>query len=437
MSSIETLPRQHPLRDSLYAELHARPYPVLQAPMQVVHLGILLTTDEKDAEWQHLQQLCRDYGVNPPSDGATSYQQSFAEFELRWERHLEFVTYTFYRPSTQAHLPFKYSPLDFLAPAWLAKLPGQMVVALKLEVHAKNQPWDRQDLSICFEGQRLISAQLMEGQATLWSAFRLQGDNFERILLYIDKLNPNQTGRLVQRVLELETYRLMALLGLNPARTLAPELARMDADLAKMIAQIPILENLDQERELLQSLSQLAAQVEAHRGETNSRFRATQAYYHLVLQRLKELREANTGQRIHLGTFIERRLTPAYHTCTSVTQGLEDLARRIERASDLLRTRVDLTIEAQNQHLLASMNRRSRLQLRLQETVEGLSIAAISYYGVSLFKLILDAGYAAGLPINKELITGISVPIILVGVWWITHRIKHFIMRASQDTPAP
>ena len=186
---------------------------------------------------------------------------------------------------------------------------------------------------------------------------------------------------------------------------------------------------------MLTELSQLAANVERWRTDTNYRFSAMRAYYSLVMKRMDELKELQVENYFTIGSFLERRLTPAYHTCESVSERLEDLARRIERAGDLLQTRVDLTIEAQNQSLLASMDRRGRLQMRLQETVEGLSIAAISYYLVSLVKIVLNALYSAGFAVNKDLVTGISVPVVVAFVWWVTHRIKKVIMNASKGDP--
>ena len=104
--------------------------------------------------------------------------------------------------------------------------------------------------------------------------------------------------------------------------------------------------------------------------------------------------------------FLERRLLPAMRTCQAVENQLESLSRRIDRAIDLLRARVDVTLESQNQKVLAQMNRRSQLQLRLQQTVEGLSVAAISYYMVGLTRYGLEAGQASGWPSTRRLVLG-------------------------------
>lgn len=433
LSAPTILPLQlHPAREALYHELHARPFPVIASPVRISHLALLLTDEDRERDFQHLRNLCSRYGVNPPADHESSFHQRFGEFEVRWERHLEFVTYTFLRPGSNS-LPFSHPTLSMLPSDWLQEIPGQLVVALHLEVVSPEaEPLDRETLAECFEGQRLVSGRLLEGAATLWSAFRLHGDGAGRILLQNHGLNDNQTGRLILRVLELETYRLMALLGAQPARDLAPELGRLDQRLADMITHLSDTEGLEEERQLLRQLTTMAAQIERYRANTMSRFAATQAYYQLVMKRLEELKELDAGPNFTLAAFFSRRLTPAASTCESVGSRLEDLARRIERAGDLIRTRVDLKLEEQNRGLLASMNRRSKVQLRMQETVEGLSIAAISYYGISLIRYLLGALEPLGIDINKDVGTALAVPLVIGTVWWLTRRIKRIILQDEQ-----
>lgn len=427
--------RVHPRRDELYNELHARPFPVVQTPARVSRLAVLLPEEDRQREFAHLQNLCQRYGVNMPAENCSFYQADFGSFQFRCGRHMEFVTYTFIRPETSEQ-PFTSTALELIPQDWLRSMPGEVVAAFHLEMLDASQPaLNREQLKTCFEGQRLVSGSLMDGDATIWSAFRLHGDGFGRFLIHNHGLNNNQTGRLLQRLVEMETYRLMALLALPEARRLGPSLQDVDRKLAAIIASAADMKDHADERKMLTDLSQLAAQVERWRTNTNYRFSAMRAYYSLVMKRMDELREQQVENYFTIGSFLERRLTPAFNTCESISERLEDLARRIERAGDLLQTRVDLTIEAQNQSLLSSMDRRGKLQMRLQETVEGLSIAAISYYMVSLVKILVGAAYSAGLPVNKDLITGISVPVVVALVWWLTHRVKKAIMKASDSEP--
>jgi uncharacterized membrane-anchored protein len=194
------------------------------------------------------------------------------------------------------------------------------------------------------------------------------------------------------------------------------------------------LRSTEDEYRLLGELTNLAATVEQYRANTNYRFAATRAYQSLVTAILAELREEKFPGMSTMTKFLERRLLPAMRTCQAVENQLESLSRRIDRAIDLLRARVDVTLESQNQKVLAQMNRRGQLQLRLQQTVEGLSVAAISYYTVGLTRYGLEAGQAAGWPVDLKIGTGIAVPIVVIGVWWLVRRVRRGI--STEDQPS-
>jgi len=109
---------------------------------------------------------------------------------------------------------------------------------------------------------------------------------------------------------------------------------------------------------------------------------------------------------------------------------LSFISHRADRATQLLSTRVDITREKQSRALLESMDRRARLQLRLQETVEGLSIAAITYYIVGLIAYASKGAKAAGfLPWSDTLVTAGSIPVILIIVAWGVRRVRKSITR--------
>jgi uncharacterized membrane-anchored protein len=214
----------------------------------------------------------------------------------------------------------------------------------------------------------------------------------------------------------------MALRGLPAAKSLGSTLADVEATLAD------ITERLERrgasEAELLDDLISTAARIEHATAAHQYRFAATQAYQAIVEQRLDELHEGKVAGTQTLGEFMQRRLMPAIATVSATAQRLAALSERISRASALLRTRVDIATEAQNQQLLAQLGDGQRTQLRMQATVEGLSLAAITYYVVSLllygFKALKSEGW---LPVAPELAAGVAIPVVLAGVWWTTRRI--------------
>jgi uncharacterized membrane-anchored protein len=234
-------------------------------------------------------------------------------------------------------------------------------------------------------------------------------------------LRMRQTGRLVQRILDMESYRMMALLGLPPAREHGRELAQLDAELAALTGRINALRGTGEERELLEALTRLAARIEHVIAQTSARFSATRAYYGLIQRSIAHLREERLPGLQTFDEFVERRLAPAVRTCGD---RLAALSTRVSRASDLLRTRIDIGIAEQNRDLLASMDRRARLQLRLQQTVEGLSIVVLSYYGVGLVGYLAKGLKGAGVALDADLVTGIAVPVVIALVFAGMHRLR-------------
>ncbi len=422
------LPKAHPLRTELYEEVHARPFPLVRAPVRVSHLAILSEPGDSESHLAHLADLAKRYSVNRPAPEASCYYASFPGFDLRWERHTEFCTYTVLRPGA-SDTPFAEPGLGLLPADWLAGLPGSTLVATHLDALQTETP-DPFDpaLERAFEGHLVVGSRIVDDRAALWTTLRLHPDGFSRYLLHNTGLNEFQVGRTIQRVLEIETYRIMALLGYPVAKRIWPRVRRIDAELATLIDGLAKVETPEDEKRLLHRLVGLSQAIEHMRSDTNFRFSATDAYMTLVSRRLSDLREHKFPGRSSITKFLDRRLTPAAATCESAERHLRDLSLRVARATESLRARIETTLEEQNQTLLESMNQRASQQLRLQEMVEGLSVAAISYYFIGLLGYGLKALHDAGWHFNVAVATGALVIPVLAGVWgfvsWRRRRIQ-------------
>jgi uncharacterized membrane-anchored protein len=262
-----------------------------------------------------------------------------------------------------------------------------------------------------FDSNALVGAEVADGAAVALGDFRIRADGFSHLVVFDRSLAPRQAGGTVQRLLELDTHRVLALLTLPLARETAPILTRQEMELAQITKTMSAAHETD-EPILLDRLTRLDAEIEGRESDTHFRFSAAVAYHSLVLQRIDELRECRIPGLQTFREFIERRLAPAMNTCTAVGARQDALSTRVARATQLLSTRVDITRERQNQALLESMNRRAKLQLRLQQTVEGLSVAAITYYLVSLVGYGAKGLDKAGIPVEPNLATAISIPIV-------------------------
>jgi len=405
------LPPGHPQRSTLNDEVHARPYQALQAPQRASYLAMLAPPEQREREFAHVAALCARYACAPPSPEASYFVADCGAFRLRWERHGEFSSYTVFEAGAGAE-PFAQPAAQALPPAWVAALPGNLLVAAHVALLPGTAAHpDIEAISQHFSGNTLAGAEVADGGAAAFTDFRIHPDGFSRFLLLDRGMGRRRAGRVLQRLLEIETYRMFALLAFPVAREAAATLAVAERDLAGITEQM-VAQNAADEPRLLDRLTRLAAAVESALAASSYRFGAARAYYGLVKHRIAELREQRIPGLQTIDEFMQRRLAPAMSTCESVARRQAELSERVARASDLLRTRVDIVREMQNQELLASMNRRARLQLRLQETVEGLSVAAITYYLVGLVGYAAKALKSAGYAVDPDIAMGIAIPVV-------------------------
>ena len=423
------LPPDDPLRTTLHNEVHARPPARVRLPALIVQVAVLNAGVTREQECAHLRRLSGQGALAPEQLQGNFLRLACGGHTVKWERHTEFTRYSIVQPLPAGALLGATEPelLSSLAvgPAWLRGIPGRTVSAIQLamvEGDLADAPALMAQAKAWFGGRALVASQLGHGHSWGLTDFQIGADGFERMLVVAAPgTTETRAGRISQRLLELEVYRLMALRGLPVAKELAPMLAEAEAALAGITARLEGKAASDQE--LLDTLVALAARVERATAEHVYRFSATRAYNTLVTQRLAELREKPISGTQTLSEFMQRRLSPAIATVAATAQRLASLSERVTRTSALLRTRVDIATETQNQLLLEKLTRGQELQLRLQSTVEGLSIAAISYYVISLVLYGGKAAKGAGAPINPEMLAGAAIPLVLWLVWRNIRRI--------------
>lgn len=416
MATLFHLPKNHPQRFVLHNEVHARASFNIKLPVRASHLALLLSNDEKTQERQHLITLCERFGAALPEKEADHFSAAFNSFQMRWEQHGEFSTYSFYVHDSPQD-PFEGSALNKVPVDWLAQLTGQVIVAAHTTIVSAtdinfDENTDITSLAPYFPDSSIIGSKVTGGAASVFTDFRIHVDGFCRFLIINHGLRPEQAGRLLQRLFEIEVYRVMALLAFPIARKLYPTLNKSDRQLFAITNAMTSPENND--AELLDELTTLAAEVENHISSNQFRFAAASAYYQLVEQRVNDLREVRIQGIQTVGEFIKRRLEPAMNTCSSVSHRFTLLSERVSNAGQLLRTRVDIILERQNQSLLSSMALRAKMQLRMQQMVEGISMVAITYYVTNLIGKIAEALHIVGWKINPQLVEGVSIPIILL-----------------------
>lgn len=437
----------HALRVPLAAEVHSRPSLRLSDRESLTHLAVYAHDDKSSASNIHaseqhgiLSALCRHFGVAAPTSEAKYFFHDFGQFRLQWECHTEFSTYTFAQKNAEnltVSTAFKSMPLQYIPQEWLLSLQGKIMVAAHVLLDKAPSPDDGAipDMRNIFEGQVLVGSHVVQG-GEIWTDFLIKADGFCHFVVRDSAMHHQQAGRVVQRILEIETYRMMALLGLPQAQRAAPLLNDIESELATLTAAMTATaaangpsSAADDEQGLLRSITDLAARIEKLSLDNSYRFSASQAYFRLVKARIGELRESRIEGVPTIGEFMERRLAPAMSTCESIMRRQEALADRIAHSNDLLRTRVGIVQEQQNRKILESLDTRAAQQLRLQQAVEGLSVVAISYYLAGLVGYVGKAMKAAGLPVNPDLATGVLLPLIAFTIWMGLRRVHKGVVK--------
>ena len=407
----------HPDRNALQNEIHARPRQPVATPQRVSHIALLRPAHgAREAAPDPLARLCELSGVVTPDSSDGHFFADFGAFRLKRERHGEFDDYTVYCDGGDPRAPFALPAIDALPVGWLDTLPGSLIAAVHVALlPAREMPDDPSGAAAAFGTDELSGASIADGAACAFTDFRVDARGFTRVLVLDRSLSASYAGRVVQRLIEVEVYRMMAMLAFPLARANAIELDRVETSLGTLVARLESAP-VQEEPELLREISRLAGTVERIAASVGFRFGAARAYHALVRQRGAELRQQRLPGLQTLTAFLERRFDPAMAFCESVGRRIETIAERIARASALLRTRVEIERERHNQELLAAMNRRAKLQLHLQQTVEGLSVAAITYYGAGIAGYLFKAMKSIGWPVDPELATGLSIVPIAIAV---------------------
>lgn len=413
----------HGGRAGAIGEVHARPHPLVEQPRVMAQLSFMT---EGGAAVDHavLCDLSRRLGIAAPGRQARHHSMRWGQGTVRWERHTEFSTYLWEGPLSEGGRAYEDSPFGHgFSP------PGTVMAGIRLEIR-KWTP-DSEKLITSFDPTSLCYSLVERGMAAIVTDFRQDGDGLTRILLLDRGLSPARIGALSQRLIDIETYRTLAMLGLPMALSLSGRVGRIEERLAAITREMKDTEARDSHA-LLADLTELAAELEADAASSLYRFGASRAYDGIVRERLEALDEQAVSGYDTWAGFLQRRVAPAMRTCRSVEERQANLSRKLTRATTLLRTWVDVEVEKQNRDLLASMNNRARLQLRLQETVEGLSVAAVSYYVVGLIGYLAKGSASLlGRSVEPELVTAAAVPLAVLLVWWGVRRVRRIHSEAG------
>jgi uncharacterized membrane-anchored protein len=446
----------HPLRIQLHDEVHARPPVALWPNERVLSQSFLLDSQSRQQQIAWISRLSEILGVPNSSD----LDQSFKVLTLvpepdrvviKWELHGEFATIAaIIHNKTKVTGPLISSRLQIeeqlnllferLGCAPISQAGGERISALDLCFEHRPLFTDADEVAPIFNGNTLVGSYLLTNKKSqVWTDLHLDDDGFISYFIPHDILGSRQAGRIARGLAEAETYRMAAMIAFPVAKSLSLPLRTAESSLAALSAKISQLLpetgiQTEQDGQFLGELSQLASMIEQWISSYGLRFTAAEAYSQLLNKNLAELKETPIQGVQTLSEFMDRRFQPAMGTCIWTQRRLKELSDRVSRTTQILRTRIEFVNEEQTQKLLASMDQRAKLQLRLQETVESLSVLVLTYYAVSLLAYIAKGGKEAGLAIHPEIVAAIAAPVVAALFFMISRNRRKHISQISKKS---
>ncbi|MCD1623316.1 DUF3422 family protein [Citromicrobium bathyomarinum] len=424
---------EHPLRRELVHEMHLRRFAPVHAPARIVQMVYLIAEDRRGEEQRHLSSLPLK-PVSIEQESRHAVLRFAGDLTVLWERHTEATTITLIAPREGQ---------DAMAPLteWFGAWPGSVLRATRVFVEPGEAEAEALLPEMGFEDADLVSCHVCSG-VRVWSDFRIREDGYGRLLVSAPGRQPDDLGRIVQRLQELGNYRNLALVGLPRVQRLMPELNALEERLA---AHAQALVNDgdaegdgggDDER-LLRELSQVSAELAQIRAENSYRTSASQAYAQIAADRLGALDVQPIDGYQSLTDFTERRLVPATRTIETFVNRLRRLSERSGDVIALLNTRIDTRIKAQNLELLRSMESSFNLQLRLQNLVEALSVIAASYYAVALIAYMAKGAVGFGEEGHEvDVAIALIAPVVILTIFLLVSRIRHRFIKETENAAA-
>ena len=415
-----TLPREHPDRRAIMAELHARPVDIIGKTGRVRRAIFIVPPQPgaMDSIFKEFQSFLSGLSGAVPDPETRQFAFMSGGRATTWEFHTEFVTVT-WRTAIDDEINWPTDiGLDLFRDA-------DLIGAVRVDVlEGDTIP---QSLLPQFELSSLCVVMVESGAAQVVSDFVEDRDGFTRFEFAAGELTPLRRSIVTRRLLEVDTYRTMALLALPLARRISPELRAAETELTRLMEGLPEATSAEAVQRALSALHALSIRSGQLSERTSYRFAAAQAYGDILRARLAGLREVESSLGSTISRYLGNRVDPALATCTATEKRLSVLADKIERAIGLLNVRIGLDMQIQNQALLENLTRTAQSQYRLQATVEGLSVIAISYYLLGILAYVL-AGPLEGLAIDKSVALSIAAPFAVLLVWLFVRGIRrrHF-----------
>ncbi|MGA1096446.1 MAG: DUF3422 family protein, partial [Burkholderiaceae bacterium] len=225
----------HPLHDysqrsNLHHEVHARPPIALWPEERVCSQAFLMSgQQERETQIRWIDQVLACYPeasrlASSPGYKLIQIAEPPARLLLRWELHGEFSTLCLFHQtgtkddshdwSTSRHLLLEdfQTLLSNLGHPLPQNAFQNRIAASDLIIRPGPRVDDAATLSPLFSGNTLIGSTILGSlNAQVWTDLQLDSNGFVRLLVQHQGMGSRQAGRVAQRLIDIDTYRMMSM----------------------------------------------------------------------------------------------------------------------------------------------------------------------------------------------------------------------------------
>lgn len=406
----------HPFRAQALGEIHARPVQPLEAEGRLRRVATYFGHEpgRHDQMREEFAAWCYKNQVKPTFMTDRQARYEVDGIETTWQLHSEHVSITWMCPQKHDE-------------PWPENIGLEAIMGAKLLVTTRVDLIDattiHENALKGFRRASLSYAKVEEGLAEIATDFLPDKDGFTRIEFAGAGIADVRRGVIARYLLEIETFRSLALLALPVAQDVGQRVDNVERGLENILKRLNRETDSQIIDELLSELNKLSMETTHLHGETNTLFAASYSYDQLVRHRLGLLEEKRVTGHTNMARYLSNRMDPAMATCAALQNRLNALTDRLTRAIELLNTRVTIEIHKQNQDALNAISSTSVSQYKLQTTVEGLSTIAITYYALGVIGYVLAGLSMDALP-SKSIMLAIAAPFVLILTWLAMRRIR-------------
>jgi len=350
---------------------------------------------------------------------------------LVWQAHTEYYNYQLWHVPSQGGGAPTFGSLVFPDYSFFEDPLGSVVCRLDILLTAGMWP-PRDELRTLVPGPILYGSRILDAQISVATSFTPDAEGRERYWVSVgpSQSDPSRLKDIVDAIVRIETYYHLLLMQKPLFSAAIDQVYKFEQVHLKqreiITAHIGHADSQTLQR-WLNTLTQDLLKTNRMAGKLHFELSSALPYDKIVHTTLASIGEQRMESYRPISDYVLSGIT-------GVAEGYQQLLRRIETLRGgfegiiaIIRTRIDLILQAQNLTLLQSVDKTTKSQVLLQHTVEGLSVIVIAYYLSGLAGYVFKGLYELGWLGNANLASAIFVPVAIGLAFAITTFSKKFL----------